>query len=523
MRDNHAHLSRLWVSAQKRERGLNQEQAVDTCLQVALGNLLKAARDGKDLPRTVGMSDEPDRQYLFGTLADGPLKFPMLQYQEMALLLAYGLGAVSSSELVAGQAYRHTITPLAASLETVRDLPTFTAVQQMGSGLLKTVIASLGVDQVTLDIKKGDWVTAEASLKGTGKHQINLVSEDVVGTNGDTSLLLASNGVQGATAAARLASVHEVLFRATGGNAWSGVKCTAASAATPAALTILPPTAGGSAAGTYRVLYVPVESAALKTGTATADPSYDYANNQSTWTDAAAALTAGAQVGRWIRITDGNATGLIARIAANTTTAYTLEGVDIYTAGARSGDAYQVLQFGWLGGTLSGFVSEPGMYITNISVVVGGHWDGASFAGGRALGGDLNSLKWTLANGLQAEFRPGDQDYTSSLLRGQRKQTLTFDRRMTDAVYQAMLDSGVGSPAGQAPTFGLLVRATGPVIAGGYAYQADLVWPRLALKAASPDLDGETWKESAEVAVLSDPTYGPFLAKITNTVATYAA
>lgn len=521
MRDNHANLSRCYVSGQKRERAINQPQAADMLLMLPLGNLQKYSRAAPERPRLTGQADEPGVLDFFGSMTEFPLEFPMLQYQELALLLAFGLGNVSTETLTTG-VYRHTITPLASRLDAYRDLPTLSLVQAVGGAMYKRLFGSMGLDSAGLDIVKNDWVKATGGLKGTGYHQMNILSEDVTGTNGATSLTLAANAVQGSTAADRLASVHRVQFMLTGQTHWTEVTCTAASSATPAVLTIIPPTSGGSTSGTYRVLYAPAETASLDTGSATSDPSYDSANDQSTLTDSAATFTASAQVGRWLRMTSGNADGLIAQISANTTTALTLAGVDLYTAGVRSDDTYEIVQFGWLKG-LPSLVSEPGIRINDIQVILGGVWNGSSFSGGRAFGREINSLKWTLANSLVADFLAGDEDYTSSLYRGQRKQTISFDRRTADAIYQAALDSNIGAPTGQAPTMGLRVVASGPVIAGGYGYQAELIWPKVAVKTAASELDGEWIKETGELAVLADPTYGPIIARITNTIPSFAA
>lgn len=521
MRDNHANLSRCYVSGQKRERAINQPQAVDTLLMLPLGNLQKYSRAAPERPRLTGQADEPGVLDFFGSITEMPLEFPMLQYRELAFLLAYGLGNVSTETLTAG-VYRHTITPLANRLDAYRDLPTLSLVQAVGGAMYKRLYASMGVDAASLDIVKNDWVKAAGSLKGTGYHQMNIVSEDVSGTNGAVSLTLAANAVQGSTAAERLASVHRVQFMLAGQSHWSEVACTAASGATPAVLTIAPPTSGGSASGTYRVLYVPAETASLATGSATSDPSYDAANDQSTLTDSSAGFIANAQAGRWLRMTSGNASGLIAQIGANTTTALILAGVDLYTAGVRATDTYEIVQFGWLK-DLPSLVSEPSIRINDIQVILGGQWNGSSFSGGRAFGREINSLKWNLSNSLTADFLAGDVDYTSSLYRGQRKQTITFDRRTSDAIYQSALDSNIGAPTGQAPTMGLRVVASGPAIAGGYGYQAELIWPKVAIKTAASELDGEWIKETGELAVLSDDTYGPIIARITNTIPSFAA
>ncbi len=512
MRNPQATHNLLAVSASKREPGLNEPQAVDTLLRVALGDAIKTTPQIETNADEITGKEEPDTLYALGAAVEGQLTFSRAQPQHLALLAAYGLGQCSSA--AAGSGYLHTITPLAGYLEAGRSNPTLTAVQRLGDSQFKRLYASLMVDSLSLSAEKGGWLKISAALKGSGKTATNLAEEDVAGDSDATTITLARNAVEGDSAQARLDSVHQVRWRKSGDSYWQEVECAAVSSATPAVLTITPPNPSASDAGTYRVLYVPDEDTALETGSATADPPND---DTGVLTDSAATMTEGVHPGRCLVMTSGQAAGRWWPISGNTATSITCAGVNLYSAGVRSGDSYLVRQFGWLPmpGTL---VAEPPLRVSQLRVVYGGQWDGSEFRGGRTVAYELSSVQWTLNNKLRVETTPGaGQARIANLMeREGREQSLTLSRRLVDAVLQQRLGD-------QEPEyFGLHLVAEGPEYESGYRYLVELILPRVALQAADLGLDGRLLSESVTLAVLEDDTHGSVIVRVRNTVPAYA-
>ena len=129
-------------------------------------------------------------------------------------------------------------------------------------------------------------------------------------------------------------------------------------------------------------------------------------------------------------------------------------------------------------------------------------------------------MEWTYSNSLEAGFLAGDRDYAASLEKGQPEQTLKLDRKMKDAVYQAMMETADGL---EAEYFAVKLSGEGAEYETGYTYYWEVVFPKCALLNANPALEGEKINESAEVAILSDETYGSVVVKVRNKVAAYAA
>jgi hypothetical protein len=121
-------------------------------------------------------------------------------------------------------------------------------------------MASFAVDQVTSTFAKDSWAKCTASIKGTGKWAGNLTKESVSGFMDSTTLTLASNPVLGATAQARLDNIHQIRVSVPSTGEYQEITCTAASAASPAVLTITSP-GGAHTAATFEILYCTTEAA----------------------------------------------------------------------------------------------------------------------------------------------------------------------------------------------------------------------------------------------------------------------
>lgn len=245
------------VSANNKETAINTEQTLDTSLLAALSDVINLEPRREDNTEELTGKEEADTIYDLGGLASLPINFEKAQPQHFAFLLAYGLGSISTAAAGAG-GYEHTITPIANDLDEYRSNPSLTAAQRYGQTVLKRLFASMFVDSLTATFAKDSWCKITGSLKGTGKVTNNVVEESITANDDDTSLTLAANAVEGATAQARLDNVQRIRVELATG-VWTEVVFTAVSDATPAIITIEAP-GSATTSVTYKVLYTPEES-----------------------------------------------------------------------------------------------------------------------------------------------------------------------------------------------------------------------------------------------------------------------
>jgi len=247
----------LAVSARRQEPALNVEQDLDTTLLVDLTTTL-TYRGLKAVNREeMTGKEEADRVYDLGGNVSGALSFSQAQPQHFAFLLAYALGEVTTTPLGDG-GYRHQIRPRAGEVDACRSNPSFTAALRYGRQVLKRRYTSCFIDQVRVELAKDGWARIAGVVKGTGKVTDNTRRETVNAPFNAGSLTL-SQGVEGATAAERLANVQAVQVLDPVTQAWQEVGYTEVSGEVPAVITIAPP-GGSSTLTSYRVYYLPRES-----------------------------------------------------------------------------------------------------------------------------------------------------------------------------------------------------------------------------------------------------------------------
>lgn len=425
MRSYRANHNVIAVSAASGETAINTEQTIDLSLMAALGNVIALEHRRENNNDEATGLEEPDVIYDIGALAKGSLSFPRAQPQHFAFLLAYALGVCSTT--AAGSGYLHTITPISGDRDNDRSLPSFTAMQRYGLTVLKRRFVSMFVEAVTASFKKDSWVELSGEITGTGKHVDNVLEETVNAAENATTLNLAANGVQGATAAERLDNVQRIRAELTPG-VWTEVAFSAVSSATPAAITITAPGATTSLVD-YKILYVPTEDATF---------------------------------------------------------------------------------------TFPAKVQETPLRVAQLTVVLGGTWDGTAFSGGRTLSSEINSLDWKLTNNLAVEFVPGAGGaYAASAFREGRNQTVSFDRKFRETILQQHVKAN--------DTFGLRILAQGAEYETGHNYQVEIIFPKLAVLTADPKVDGKVNAEAGDLQVLEDATYGSVIVKVKNLQSGYAA
>jgi hypothetical protein len=422
MRNYLADFNLFAVSANAKETALNTEQTLDTGLLVPKSTVLQLDPNRQTNENEATGKEEPDKIYDFGSLSIGTLSFEKAGPQHFAFLYAYGLGTVTSSDWGTGR--KHLITPQAGIA-----LPSMTGAMKLGATLLKRRFASLFVDTLKSTFAKDSWLKVEGGLKGTGKYTDNVYSETVNAAYNGVSLTLDANAVEGADAASRLDSVHQVRVNVPSTNEWKEVVFTAVSGATPAVLTIEAP---GETADLvdYEILYVPDEPA-------------------------------------------------------------------------------------WC--TLSAYVTEPPLRISQIALKLGGKWNGSAFLGGRTLSTEIDSIEHNLNNQMLIEQRPGGSggEYANYAVRQGRQQTLSLNREMREAILQQKIKDN--------EYFGVYIKATGAEFETGKNYYAELVFPRCGVLKAPVTVNGTYIAEAGDLSVLQDDTYGSVRVEVANLVENYAA
>ena len=263
MRSYRASHNLIAASANNAETAINTEQTLDTSLLAGMGDIFNLEPRRESNVEELTGKEEADNIYDLGGLCSGSLSFEKAQPQHFALLMAYGLGSISS--VVAGAGYEHTITPISNDLDAYRSNPSMTVAQRFGKTVLKRRFASMFVDSFTASFAKDSWCKITGQLKGTGKAADNITEEVIAVTPGtdpfliDTALTLASNAVEGSTAQTRLDNVQRVRVELTPG-VWTDVAHTAVSDTTPAVITIESLSGNSTDSVNFEVLYIPTES-----------------------------------------------------------------------------------------------------------------------------------------------------------------------------------------------------------------------------------------------------------------------
>jgi hypothetical protein len=159
-------------------------------------------------------------------------------------------------------------------------------------------------------------------------------------------------------------------------------------------------------------------------------------------------------------------------------------------------------------------VEEPPLKVSQLTVHLGGRWNGSSFTGGHTLAAELRRIIWNFQNHLSPERTPGGGDAANRAFRTGREQKLTFDRDFRDfLVGQSLKDNDY---------FGIYLKAVGPEFEPGVPYQVEIIFPRVAVSTAPVRVAQRRLAEEVEFAVLEDDTYGSVIVQIQNLVSGYA-
>lgn len=168
---------------------------------------------------------------------------------------------------------------------------------------------------------------------------------------------------------------------------------------------------------------------------------------------------------------------------------------------------------GWM--TFPSRVVETPLRVSELVFTLGGTWNGSSFAGGKDIGAEINSIEHKFANNGAVEFTPGaGGSYASRYFRDGREQTLVLDREFRDYIIRNHMDEN--------DTFGARILAEGAEFDTGHNYGVDIIFPKLGVLEAPISVNGKRLGEKGDMIVLEDDTYGSVIVKVKNLQTGYA-
>ncbi len=161
-------------------------------------------------------------------------------------------------------------------------------------------------------------------------------------------------------------------------------------------------------------------------------------------------------------------------------------------------------------------VNETPLRVSEMTLKVGGAWNGAAFVGGRNLESELKSLEWKLNKNMAISFVPGGGGlHASRAQRDGRQQLIKLNRECREYILQQHLEDN--------EEFGLYALAEGALYDATYKYQAEMIFPKVGVLAAPITVDGKRLAEAGDLRVLQDATYGSVITNVQNLQTKYAA
>lgn len=228
--------------------------------------------------------------------------------------------------------------------------------------------------------------------------------------------------------------------------------------------------------------------------------------------------TAGDRLDNVQRIRVQTATGEWQEVVYTAVSAATPAVISITSPGlAASNFTYKVLyipieaaQF-----TFNSKIQETPLRVAEMTLVMGGKWNGATFLGGRTLTSEINSVEWKFNNNLDINFVPGaGGSYAGSCFRKGREQTLSLDRKMKEMILQRHLIDNT--------QFGMRILCEGALYDGSNKYQAEAIYPVCAVLKDTIKVGDKVIGETGDLQILEDPTYGSVICRVKNLQSGYA-
>ncbi len=203
-------------------------------------------------------------------------------------------------------------------------------------------------------------------------------------------------------------------------------------------------------------------------------------------------------------------------------TVVSVDGTDI-TIVALGGDGLSNLDYrvvyvptepAWC--TFPSRIIEPPLKVANMVAKLNAKWDGSVITGGHDIATELKSIEHTLTRGIEPIFSPGGTgDYADLVQWAALEQKLAINREFRDYLVQQHLKNN--------DYLVIQVKLVGPEYEAGYAYEFELIFPKVGILAAPISVDGRIVAEAGDLQVLEDSTYGSVQATVQNKVAAYAA
>lgn len=241
------------VSAALKETAINTAQTLDTKLRLDAGALPDIEPDIETNSGELKGAREVTQLYKKKDDLKFTMPFKRATPDAIGFMTAYAYGECTTT--ASGTGFKNTMSFISGE-----EMTTFTMAVRY-AGVMKRLYHSNSVSKYSISAEIGGYINATADIVATGKYTNNYVEEAVTAAYNATSLTLDANAVEGATAADRLLSIHNVRVLVPTTAEWKQVVCTAASAATPSILTIVAP-GGVVTSTTYKVLYRNDESGA---------------------------------------------------------------------------------------------------------------------------------------------------------------------------------------------------------------------------------------------------------------------
>jgi hypothetical protein len=244
--------SRIAVFRTKETEPGEPSTSSGVALDLESGSGIKSAPAVSHDGDTVHGSELPARLYASHREAAGSLSQKTAKPDFMAFVLSYFFGECDST-LVGTTAYEHTISPTQDP-----SLPSATVIQRRGADIFTERLSGNYIEGFTLELGDG-WVSCSAEVMGTGNREVNYERETISAPANAPSITLASNGVEGDTAAERLANVYRVRAKDVGSEVWEVLEVVSVSEAVPAVITFEQALGQSGTNVDYYVDYIPVE------------------------------------------------------------------------------------------------------------------------------------------------------------------------------------------------------------------------------------------------------------------------
>jgi Phage tail tube protein len=155
-------------------------------------------------------------------------------------------------------------------------------------------------------------------------------------------------------------------------------------------------------------------------------------------------------------------------------------------------------------------VAESYLTYGDVKFLKGGIFDGTQVTGGTELSGSLLDFTVAMKNNGKGAYLMGDNSGRVGRIQRGDKYNVDFKAKFE------LEDQNHRTDFLAETEFVGYLPLVGGIANGTAKYGVEIIFPRLAYKAAKKGADSGTLTVSAEFEVLSDPAYGPFVMFVTN-------